>query len=39
METGLGEGREDGVWAVDRVAKTERAGALGSVAIGTGGMD
>lgn len=39
METGLGEGREDGVWEVDRVAKTERAGALRSAAIGTGAMD
>ena len=39
METGLEEGREDGVWEVDRVANTERAGTLRSAAIGTGAMD
>lgn len=32
-------GREDGGWVVDREAKTDRAGALGSAAIGTGAME
>jgi hypothetical protein len=39
METGLGEGPDDGVWAVVRETKTDRAGALGSAAIDTGAME
>lgn len=40
METGLGEGPEDGGrWAVVRETKPDRPGALGSAAIGTGAME